>query len=241
MKKVLMILYSFPPCDNHGADRAVSFVKTLHKYGWEPLVLTCGIGSSKEDKLKSTVPDVIDVVRTKARGTDNLPHYISGFANLFASFLLPDRERLWELFSVRKASRIAKDEGIDLIYTISPPSSAHLIGLKMKKKYPRVPWVADLCSSFLLESACIKSSSPTLLKASLKEHYVKKLLGKIVAFSDCVVTGNNALLEYFNSFINKKCGDNKAYMVHDGKVQELSEIFEKACRAAAAKKLVDGH
>lgn len=240
MKKVLMVIYSFPPLKNPGAERAISFVKQLHHYGWEPLVLTHETGLSVSTESGDQEPDGIDIVRTRSWTTVNLPRPLRAAANFFASCLLPDKERLWEQFSARKAVRMVKNEGVDLVYTVSPPSSSHLIGLRLKKKYPRVPWVADLCA--LHTAGHLSPVKPSVLapfSPSVKEHYEKKLLDKIADRADCIVTGDEAVLQTFLTRQTDVNTENIATLVSDGHVQELSELFEKACRAIAARKLVN--
>lgn len=238
MKKVLMVVYSFPPMGNPGAERAVSFVRLLHNYGWEPVVLTREAGADTSTGLKVSVPEGIDIIRTKPWVPDGLPRFIRASASFFASLLIPDKERLWELFSAGKAARMAKNEGIDLVYTVSPPSSAHLIGLRIKKKCPRVPWVADLCA---IQAAShinpATSASSVHFSHSVKECYEKKLLGRIADRADCIVTGNEEILANFLASQKDINRESNACIVSDGHVQELSELFEKACRVIAARKL----
>lgn len=239
MKKVLMIVYSFPPLDNPGAERAVSFVKLLHNYGWEPLVLTreVNIGISHGSEVKSILEGV-DIVRTNPWEPDSLPRFIRAAARFASALLIPDKERLWELFSAGKAARMAKYEGIDLVYTVSPPTSAHLIGLRLKKKHPGIPWVADLCATRTSSSISpVKPASSVLFSPSVKERYEKKLLGRIADRADCIVTGDETVLEFFKASQSDINHEGTACLVPDGHVQELSELFEKACRAIAARKL----
>lgn len=238
MKKVLMVVYSFPPLKYPGAERAAGFVRLLHNYGWEPLVLTRESRADVSAEPETQIHKRADIVRTSSWEPDRLPRFIQAAARFAASLLIPDKEKFWELFSAGKASRMAKYEGIDLIYTVSPPSSAHLIGLRLKKKYPGLPWVADLCATHA--AGCINPAKPASsvhLSPSVKERYEKKLLGRIADRADCIVTGDEAVLENFlanHADTNRK---NTACLVTDGHVQELSELFEKACRAIAARKL----
>lgn len=238
MKKVLMVVYSFPPLVNPGAERAASFVSQLHHYGWEPVVLTREPGAANSAKPEAALPEGVDIIKTRPWVPGNVPPFVRVFTGFFSSLLLPDKQRLWELFSVGKAARIAKNDGIDLVYTISPPSSAHLIGLHLKKKYPRVPWVADLCA---LQTAN-HSNSPSLAPSahtsrSVKENYRKKLLGRIADGADCIITGEQSVQESFQEIQTELNRENTVSIISDGQVQELSEIFEKACRATAVRKL----
>ncbi|MGI6669728.1 MAG: hypothetical protein ACOX4M_10305 [Acetivibrionales bacterium] len=138
MKKALIVAYSYPPLANKESARIAGFVEQLGNYGWEPLVLT-RVSTPEGGCLHKNLPEPagINVVRSGTLTSESLPRFFRAFARFFASLLIPDKERLWELFCARKAVRIAKYEGIDLVYTISPPFSAHLIGLRLKKKTSR--------------------------------------------------------------------------------------------------------
>lgn len=197
MKSVLMIVYSLPPHKYPGTERVVNFVNSLRDYGWEPVILTRRAGSNSLEEQTLQVPEDIDIIRTGYQVTTGFPHIIKVISKSLTSLLLPDGQRLWEFLSRRKAVRVAKNGGIDLVYTVSPPYSSHLIGLRLKKKCPKLPWVADLN----FESNTVRN-------------YEKSLLVKIAENADLIIRGESEIL-----------------------TQELSEIFEKACRAVVAKKL----
>ncbi len=225
MKKVLMVVYSYPPVRNAGSERAVSFINQLHSCGWEPLVLTHSVRSQSAPDNDGQIPEGIDVIRSSSWNSKNLPGYIRNFANFLSALLVPDSERLWEVFSVRKAARLAKFEGVDLVYTVSPPSSAHLIGLRLKKRYPGIPWVADICSP--------SPGSPV----TLRERYERKLAGRILNEADCIITGNRVIYEELQAKRPDQTSGETVTFIPDGSVQKLSEQFEKACRLIAARKI----
>jgi hypothetical protein len=225
MKKVLMVVYSYPPVRNAGSERAVSFINQLHSCGWEPLVLTHSVRSQSAPDNDGQVPEGIDVIRSSSWNSKNLPGFMWNFANFLSALLVPDRERLWEVFSVRKAARLAKYEGVDLVYTVSPPSSAHLVGLRLKKRYPGIPWVADICKP-----------SPGS-QATLRERYERKLSGRILNEADCIITGNRMIYDDLQAKRPDQTSGETVAFIPDGSVQELSEQFEKACRLIAARKI----
>ena len=192
-----MIVYSLPPHKYPGTERVVNFINSLRDYGWEPVILTRNAEPNFLEEQNLQVPEDIDIIRTGYKVTSGFPHIIQSVTKFLASLLLPDGQRLWEFMSRRKAVRIAKNGGVDLVYSVSPPYSSHLIGLRLKKKYPKLPWVADLN----YESTTVRN-------------YEKSLLARITENADLIVHGESE--------------------IH---TQELSEIFEKACRAVVAKKL----
>ncbi len=221
-----MIAYSFPPVKNAGAARSADFVGQLANYGWEPLVLTHTVRADTNKDMAIQVPEDTDVIRTSPWEPENLPGILQPIGKALSSLLIPDAERLWELFSVRKAVRMAKYDGVDMIYTVSPPSSAHLIGLRLKKKYPGVPWVADICDPL-----------PGISR-KIRERFDRKLKDRIMNEADCVITGSRETYDKLLSENETESSQEALCYVPDGNAQLLSEQFEKACRVIAARKII---
>lgn len=146
MRKVLMIAHQFPPIGGSGVQRTVKFVKYLPQYGWEGIILTRDAKKArlKDGTLLNEIPGNTKIYRTKAWDFSELPFPL----NLAGKYirrriLIPDGERLWEVFSYRKAIDIVKTEKIDLIYSTSQPFSTHLLAMKLKEVFPDIPWVSD--------------------------------------------------------------------------------------------------
>lgn len=169
MKKVLIITYYFPPAGGAGVQRWLKFVKYLPQYGCEPLVLTVdGNYASypqKDASLAADIPSGLKVVRTKTREILSTYKKLSpqkqipygGFANelnpgLFqkiarfirGNFFLPDPRKAWNRFALPEAVSLIENENIGTVITTGPPHSTHLVGLKLKKRYPSLKWIADL-------------------------------------------------------------------------------------------------
>ena len=228
MKKVLIVTYSFPPAENACAERSDSFVRQLNKYGWEPLILAGDIRPDPAGSGGAAVPEGIDIVRTAPWRPENLPAPFRSVAGFLSSLLIPDRERLWELSCIRKAVRLARSAGVDLIYTLSPPSSAHLIGMRLKRKNPHIPWVADFCSAADAGGRGLKK---------FREQYIKKLINSVMDGADCIITGDTDLADVLSRIRGDAGQQADICCVPDGHPQELTEQFEKACRVIAARKL----
>ncbi len=238
MKKVLIVTYSFPPAEDACAVRVDSFVRQLGKFGWEPLILAGNLRANSDPGTGGSagraVPEGIDLVRTAPWQAENLPAFLRPVAGFLSSLLFPDSERLWEVFCVRKALRLAKTAGVDLVYTLSPPSSAHLIGMRLKAKNPDIPWVADFCREAGTEGRGLKK---------LREQYLNKLINSVIDGADSIITGDEALAGFF---AGSRSDDGAGHPVDicyipDGKTQELTEQFEKTCRSIAARKLNKGN
>lgn len=146
MKKVLMIAHQFPPIGGSGVQRTVKFVKYLPEYDWEGIVLTRSAKKAQltDNTLMNDIPENTKIYRTAAWDFSELPFPL----NLAGKYvrrriLIPDGERLWEIFSRKKAIETVKDEKVDLIYSTSQPFSTHLLAMKVKEAFPDIPWVSD--------------------------------------------------------------------------------------------------
>lgn len=167
MKKVLIISYYWPPAGGPGVQRVLKFVKYLPLFGWEPIVLTVKSGSypsidkTLENDVASTVkiekaniwePDNVYKKFTGMSSSDSIPTAVlseksHGWKKLFAAWVrlnifVPDAKMGWIPFAVYSGNKIIKKEKPDLIFSTSPPPSAHLIAKKLQKK-SGLKWVAD--------------------------------------------------------------------------------------------------
>ncbi|HNW57972.1 MAG TPA: glycosyl transferase family 1, partial [Bacteroidales bacterium] len=165
--QVLIITYYWPPSSGAGVQRWLKFSKFLPENGWDPVILTIdpeyATYPATDDSLCSEISKELKVHRTKA--TDYFRFYkkdkskipSAGFAtdgkkNLVGkilrfvrgNFFIPDPRRGWNKFAFKEACRLIETEGIKHIITTSPPHSTQLIGLKLKKRYPEIKWIADL-------------------------------------------------------------------------------------------------
>lgn len=169
-KKVLIITYYWPPSGGSGVQRWLKFVKYLPAFEWEPHVFTPENPSFpvRDPSLEEDVPAEAEVMRfpiwepydafnriaglfspqkgdtppslTTVRGKSlfqRISTWIRG--NLF----IPDPRVFWVKPSVRFLGDYLKDNGIHTVVTTGPPHSIHLIGLRLKKKYPHLRWIAD--------------------------------------------------------------------------------------------------
>jgi len=118
-KKVLMIVYHFPPSTTVGVNRTVGFVKNLPKFGWEPIVLT--VHNSNVESHPDNEFSSIKVFRTKELKLDS------------KLIRLPDSKVGWLPFCYWAARKIIKQERPDVIYVSCPPYSPALVATRFKK------------------------------------------------------------------------------------------------------------
>ncbi|MBI4640707.1 MAG: glycosyltransferase family 4 protein [Candidatus Tectomicrobia bacterium] len=159
MKRVLMVTYFFPPLAGGGVYRSVKFVKYLSKVGWEPIVLTVGKGSFHwvhDRSLLREISEETEIVRTRSF-EPFLFNVILGKIGLgklynfmIPRLFIPDTKVGWIPISLVKGLSIIRKRGIDLIFSTSPPHSAHLIGYFLKR-WTRTPWVADFRDHWTLD------------------------------------------------------------------------------------------
>jgi len=167
MQKVLILTYYWPPSSGAGVQRWLKFSKYLPAFGWEPVILTVdpeyASYPATDKTLGKDVSDGIVIYRTSA--TDYFRFYrkdktkvptagfaTSGEAGLISkvlrfvrgNFFIPDPRRGWNKYAFRKACELIESENIKHIITTSPPHSTQLVGMKLKKRYPGIRWIADL-------------------------------------------------------------------------------------------------
>lgn len=167
MKKILIISYYWPPSGGAGVQRWVKFARYLQLFGFDPVVLSVDPEYAsyplRDQSLNAEVSN-IRIIRTKSlepyamysrlMGKKEIPY--AGFSNedhpgffqkfsrfVRGNFFIPDSRKGWNRYAVRAASKIIKDENIEMVVTTSPPHSSQLIGLTLKKKFG-VRWIADL-------------------------------------------------------------------------------------------------
>lgn len=150
MKRVLFVSYLFPPLGGGGVYRTVKFTRYLPDLGWQPIVLTVKnpIHWAEDTSLLDELPKDLKIYRTVSFEPFPLHILFSklGLGKPFdyiVSKILPIDQRVgWVPHSILKGRKIIEKEGIDIIYTTSPPHSSHLIGFYLKM-WTKRPWVAD--------------------------------------------------------------------------------------------------
>jgi glycosyltransferase involved in cell wall biosynthesis len=167
-KKILIIVYYWPPSGGSGVQRWVKLSKYLAELGIEVHVLTVDEHYASymqiDESLCNEVHPNVKVHKTRSFEVINIFAKIfgkkkvptAGFYNLDrksvvhnlgliirSNFFIPDPRRGWNKHAINKASEIIKREKITKIITSSPPHSSQLIGKKLKKRF-KIQWIADL-------------------------------------------------------------------------------------------------
>ena len=84
--------------------------------------------------------------------------------------------------------------GIRHVITTSPPHSTQLIGLKIKKKFPGIKWIADLRDPWT-DIYYYNQFYPTFLSKAIDSGFERKVLEK----ADKIITVGESLKELFIS------------------------------------------
>lgn len=219
MQKVLIVTYYWPPGSGAGVQRWLKFSKYLPQYGWEPVILTVDPGYAAypalDHSLAREISENLIVFKTRARDYFRVFHKdkskipSAGFAAgdkrglisvitrfIRGNFFIPDPRRGWNSFAFRKACEIIGSYKIDHIVTTSPPHSSQLIGLKLKKKFPGIKWIADLRDPWT-DIYYYEKFYPTFLSRKVDSAYEKRVLRS----ADTIITVGNSLKELFSSKI----------------------------------------
>lgn len=167
--KILIVTYYWPPSGGAGVQRWLKFSKYLPDLGWEPIILTVDPAyatyPATDTSLEKETDPSLKVIKTKAvnyfaikgstRQANDMPSTMGkpsrsqSFGRLLARFIrgnffIPDPRRGWNRFAVKEAYRLIREFDIKYLVTTSPPHSTQLVGLKIKRKFPDIRWIADL-------------------------------------------------------------------------------------------------
>jgi glycosyltransferase involved in cell wall biosynthesis len=230
MNKVLIITYYWPPSGGAGVQRWLKFSKYLPQFGWEPFILTVdpefASYPATDNSLVLEIPPELKVFKTKATdwfriyGKSKVPS--AGFAknndNTFVgkisrfvrgNFFIPDPRRGWNKNAFEKACQIIEKEEISHVITTSPPHSTQLIGLKLKKRFPGIKWIADLRDPWT-DIYYYDKFYPSFFPRELDRHYEKTVLKQC----DEIITVGKSLKDSFARGI--KINENKITVITNG-------------------------
>ena len=232
MNKVLIVTYYWPPGAGAGVQRWLKFAKYLPQHNREPVILTVDPGYAAypftDHSLENEIIPDLKVYKTPA--SDYFKVYTSdrsripsaGFATgaddtlraklsrfIRGNIFIPDPRRGWNRFAFRKACEIIENEKIDHIITTSPPHSTQLIGLRLKKKYPAIRWIADLRDPWT-DIYYYDKFYPTWISRKIDTCYEKQVLQN----ADKIITVGRSLKELFASKIPG--AEQRIEVIHNG-------------------------
>lgn len=217
---VLIITYYWPPSGGAGVQRWLKFSKYLPQLGWEPVILTVDPEYAAypvlDPSFEKDLPEGVEVHRTKA--TDWFSIYTkdkskvpsAGFAKnkddsligklirfIRGNFFIPDPRKGWNKYAYRKACELVRDKKISVFITTSPPHSTQLIGLKLKRRFPQIKWIADLRDPWT-DIYYYNEFFPTRLSKKIDSGYEKSVLKE----ADRIITVGPSLKESFSQKVS---------------------------------------
>lgn len=222
MKKVLFITYYWPPSGKASLQWPLKIIKHLPAFGWAPSVLTVDEDTftQKDETFLNEIPAEVKVVRAKSYEPFDIYKKITGKEKneqLIASetisknnsqrkmahklsiwirmnLFIPDARVGWYFPAIKTGLAMLTREEVNVIVSIGPPHTTHLIGKKLssKLKIPHVPvfidpWVdisyyrnfkrnkLTLAVDNHLESTVLRNAAQTVfVTETMKQDYEKK-------------------------------------------------------------------
>jgi hypothetical protein len=121
-------------------------------------------------------------------GTAGLERYSRRLQLFGRRLLVPDEAVPWNITAVPAAIRLARQEGIDVVITTSPPGSVHFVGAAVKRA-TGARWVADLRDSLVAHPHRDAERAVVRMKEQ-GQHAVAKL---VTSNADAIVTVSDAI------------------------------------------------
>jgi glycosyltransferase involved in cell wall biosynthesis len=244
-KKVLIILYYWPPAGGPGVQRWLKFVKYLHEFGIEPIIY-CPENPNYpivDHSLVSEIPNNITILKQPI----NEPY---GLASLFSkgkskaissgvipktkkqsfiekvmlyvrgNYFIPDARKNWINPSVTYLSSYIKKHKIKTIITTGPPHSLHLIGLDLKEKLG-IKWFADFRDPWTTIGYHKTLKLTTSSEAKHSELEIKVLN----TADEIIVTSNHTKNEFQTKTKQPISVITNGYDSHSVSIEEKDELF----------------
>lgn len=235
LKKLLIISYYWPPAGGPGVQRWVKLSKYLSQMGYQCYVVTVDEAHASYPALDASLQKDLDpsIKVTKTKSFEALKVFSSVFKKekvpyagipdknkmsnigrialyIRSNFFIPDARIGWNKYAIEACTEIIEKEKIDYIITTSPPHSTQLIGLTLKRQFPKLKWVADLRDpwtdiyyyhklshtksskkkDFAYEKAVLeKADAVTVTSPLTKELYAGKIDKSRVSKFHCITNG----------------------------------------------------
>ncbi|MFO7956941.1 MAG: glycosyltransferase [Candidatus Brocadiia bacterium] len=145
MKRVLIISYYFPPVGGSGVHRPWALARHLPAFGFEPVVLTAGMGwhGGAAARAEQGVPMPCRVVRTASERALPLYRLWKSRGRVTQAFArTPEPRLLWTCSALRTGRRLLSREHFDVVLATAPPYGVALAG-RLLHLQTGVPLVLD--------------------------------------------------------------------------------------------------
>ena len=256
MKKVLFITYFWPPSGKASLHWPLKIIKYLPEFGWIPSVLTVKEDTfyQKDETLLKEVSPELKVVKTgtlepfdiyrkllgkkkdepliasesMSKTSKSFNHRLSLWIRM--NLFVPDARAGWFFPGVKKGKRYLSDDKVDIIISIGPPHTAHLLGRRLSSlfKIPHIPVFIDPWVDIVYYRD-FKRSKPTLLTDKYMEANVINKAKEII-----FVTGSMR-----SDYIKKYPGiENKSHVLYWGYNEDDFESLKEELMAPGSEEVI---
>ncbi len=143
--KVLFLTYAYPPQKYPRSVQISHLVQYLRKEICLGVVTSCPMGIGDQSLLKFTPFDNVHYAQ-KSRLTTFIEN---AKGHRIKKAILPDLSYPWHFDLFKKTEKMVNEFGADVIVTFGQPMSTHIAGLKLKKKFPKLKWVAHFSDPWI--------------------------------------------------------------------------------------------
>jgi glycosyltransferase involved in cell wall biosynthesis len=149
-RSILLVTQFAPPAPFSAARRTAGLVRYLGRLGHHITILTSAAGGDAPVGGAEDVVRTVDLVSSRLNWRRGQLNAFRGEAGAvyaqpsrLESVIVPDvAVATWVPFAVREARRMVRRRAFDCVITSSPPQSAHLVGLAVRRRVRA--WIAEL-------------------------------------------------------------------------------------------------
>ena len=213
MKKILIISTFYKPIQCVAANRINAFAKYLHEFGYDVTVLTCGYEYNVGENIEGGIRVIRLINESKGilspfdtqRKENKFIHYMKCLYNIGIQNISIDSDANWTKIALIKAGHLMKKYDFDYILSSALPIGPHIVGMELKKKYPKIKWIADMRDAI---------SEPRGVSCIYK-YQIRKLEKNILNTCDYLLAVSKPQLELFKAHYEGNDID-KFYQIRNG-------------------------
>lgn len=173
-RKILYLTYHFPPSAGVGIPRAISYARNLPRHGFETHIVAPRNPATPlhDPELVKQIPPETTVHRVfnpelpyvfrdriwKGLRPARIQQFTGKRSNnplkraateAIQRVLMPDPQRLWAPFALRKAAQIIEEHDIRTVLLNTPPFSLMRVGVELKKRFPHIKLIMEVRDDWL--------------------------------------------------------------------------------------------
>ncbi len=211
-KRVLFIVYSFPPAGGPGVQRPAKFAKYLPQFDWRPIVVTVTPDAYPvlDATLMTDIPPETPIYRQKSydvralRPTFEKLHIVKALSGINTALQLPDAAMFWARFARATVRKIIEKHHPDILFSSSPPASAHLLAQWAHHTFG-LPWVADFRDPW--------SENPLQPYLPGYKSLNRRMESKVLANADGITTVSPPLVDMLQRLSGR---ERRVYLIENG-------------------------